>query len=106
MSANRWNDISLPLLLTGVILAEGPEELRNAVTEAAEDLTKAGVLILDRDGKPAQGITDERAVMGALATYAQELARKGNMTMAMDIGKIVDRVDRLQHQPLPKRHLI
>jgi hypothetical protein len=103
MSSSTWpaDGTALADVLEPVLNAVEDDDaaLVQAVTDVAEALAALGVLIVDRAGKPAHGVTDERAVIGALATYARTLARYGHLDDAIEVGELMDRVDRLSQRP-------
>lgn len=81
-------------------VAAGDEQaLRAAVVDVAEVLAALGVLIVDARGAPVFGVSDERAVLGALGTYGRGLATEGRIGDALDITDLMDRVDRLNPEP-------
>lgn len=103
MSSSTWptDGTALADVLEPVLNAVEQDDtaLTQAVTDVAEALAALGVLIVDRAGQPAHGVTDERAVIGALATYARTLARYGHLDDAIEVGELMDRVDRLGQRP-------
>ncbi|WP_029011232.1 hypothetical protein [Azospirillum halopraeferens] len=81
-------------------VAEDDEgELVQAVNDVAEALAALGVLIVDRAGQPVHGVSDERAVIGALAAYAKGLAHGGRLDDAVSVGELIDRIDQLRYRP-------
>ncbi len=108
MSSNPWptDGAALADVLEPVLIAADDDDdavLIQAVTDVAEALAALGVLIIDRSGRPAYGVTDERAVIGALATHARTLARYGHLDDALGVGELMDRVDRLSQRPRRQR---
>ncbi|HYD68738.1 hypothetical protein [Azospirillum sp.] len=97
--------VGLADVLEPVLNAEDGDDsaLVQAVTDVAEALAALGVLIVDRAGQPVHGVTDERAVIGALATYARNLAQEGRLDEAVEVGELMDRVDRLRYRPRRRR---
>ncbi|HYH23311.1 MAG TPA: hypothetical protein VD995_32250 [Azospirillum sp.] len=97
--------VGLADVLEPVLNADDGDDtaLVQAVTDVAEALAALGVLIVDRTGQPVHGVTDERAVIGALATYARNLAQEGRLDEAVEVGELMDRVDRLRYRPRRRR---
>lgn len=74
----------------------------DAVNLSAEALAALGAVILDRDGKPADGVTDERAVIAALNTHAHTLMQCGRLddvVEALQLAERIGRLGRLPHHP-------
>lgn len=83
---------------------EDDEALLDAINLSAEALAALGAVILDRDGKPADGVTDERAVVAALNTHAHTLMRSGQLDDVVGALQLAERVGRLApppHHPRP-----
>ena len=73
-----------------------------AVNLSAEALAALGAVILDRNGKPADGVSDERAGVAALNTHAQTLMQCGRLddvVEALQLAERIGRLGRLPHHP-------
>ncbi len=94
--------VPLADVLEPVLNAAGSDDpgLREAVTDVAEAMAALGVLIVDGDGDPVPGVTDERAVLGALATYGRNLALEGRVDDALEVTDLMQRIDRLRESPV------
>lgn len=88
-------DVLEPLLKAADEDGDGP--LDGAINTVAEALAALGVLIVDGSGQPIHGVTDERAVLGALATYGRNLAMLGRLDDALEVTELMDRIDHRQH---------
>lgn len=79
--------------------------LRDAVNLSAEALGALGAVILDRDGRPADGVTDERAVVAALNTHAHALMQCGRLEDVVEALQLAQRIGRLGEHPRHPRML-
>ena len=70
-----------------------------AVNLSAEALAALGAVILDRDGQPADGVTDERAVVAALNTHAHTLMQSGRLDDVVEALQLAERIGRLAQFP-------
>lgn len=86
-AAGELGTICLP-----VVTATDDEALQRAVNEVAETLANHGVQIVDKGGNPARGVTDERAVIGALTLCARHMAVCGHLDDATALGEVMDRI--------------
>ncbi|NYZ15732.1 hypothetical protein HL658_24590 [Azospirillum sp. RWY-5-1] len=94
-------DVLEPLLKAADEEDEG--SLDGAINDVAEALAALGVLIVDGSGQPIPGVTDERAVLGALATYGRNLAMLGRLDDALEVTELMDRIDHRQnHKGRPR----
>lgn len=83
---------------------EDDDALLDAINLSAEALAALGAVILDRHGKPADGVTDERAVVAALNTHAHTLMQSGRLDDVVETLQLAERVGRLApypHHPRP-----
>lgn len=99
-----WPTEGVPLedVLEPILKAAEREDdpsLDAAINDVAEALAALGVLIVDANGQPIPGVTDERAVLGALATYGRTLAMLGRLDDALEVTELMDRIDRRQRHP-------
>ncbi|WP_207459898.1 hypothetical protein [Azospirillum sp. SYSU D00513] len=96
-----------PLLLADVLepvlnASENDDgALMEAVNLSAEALAALGAVILDRNGRPADGVTDERAVVAALNTHANTLMRAGRLDDVVEALQLAQRIGLLAH-PHPR----
>lgn len=88
----RLSDLLEPVLNAA---ERDDEELDQAVGLVAEALAALGVLVVEESGRPAQGASDEKAVLAALNTYARMLVRLGRMDEAIEVTQLMTRVGRL-----------
>jgi hypothetical protein len=90
-----------PFLLADVLepvlnaVEEDDPDLLDAVNLSAEALAALGAVILDRDGRLADGVTDERAVVAALNTHAHALMRAGRLDDVVEALQLAQRIARL-----------
>lgn len=78
---------------------EEDEELTEAITLSAEALAALGAVVLDPDGQPAAGVSDERAVVAALNTHAHHLMKAGRLDDVVEALQLAERIGRLGHLP-------
>jgi hypothetical protein len=96
-----------PLLLADVLepvlnaVEEDDAALVEAVNLSAEALAALGAVILDRSGRPADGVSDERAVVAALNTHAHSLMQAGRLDDVVEALQLAQRVGLLS-QPHPR----
>jgi hypothetical protein len=89
----RLADVLEPVLAAG---DSGEVELREAVNDVAEVMAALGVLIVDSYGAPIFGVSDESAVLGALAAHGRELAGEGRIDDALEVTEIMEKVEALR----------
>jgi hypothetical protein len=92
----RLSDLLEPVLNAA---EQDDEALDQAIGLVAEALAALGVLVVEESGRPAQGATDEKAVLAALNTYARMLVRLGRMDEAIEITQLMTRIGRLSARP-------
>ncbi len=85
-----------PLLSTA---GENEEALSDAVNLTAEAMAALGATVLDSDGRPARGVSDERAVVAALNTHAHHLMRAGRLDDVVEALQIAERIGRMVDLP-------
>jgi hypothetical protein len=96
----NWPAGGLPLadVLEPVFNAADADEesLRDAINDVAEAMAALGVLIVDAYGSPLPGVSDESAVLGALAAHGRALAGEGRLDDALEITELMERVEGLR----------
>lgn len=70
-----------------------------AVNLSAEALAALGVIVLDREGQPADGVTDERAVVAALNSHAHALMERGRLDDVVEALRLAERIGRIARRP-------
>lgn len=92
--------LSFPGMLEPLLTAPDGDEAAfdQAINDVAEALADSGTLVLDATGRPAQGATDEDAVLGVLDTYVRVLLHLGEVEEASGMGELIDRVQRVNHR--------
>ncbi|WP_042693942.1 hypothetical protein [Azospirillum sp. B506] len=88
-------------LLEPILTAADDDEeaLSEAVNLTAEAMAALGATVLDPDGQPARGVSDERAVVAALNTHAHNLMRDGQLDDVVEALQVAERIGRLAHLP-------
>ncbi|MGQ9371548.1 hypothetical protein [Azospirillum sp. A39] len=99
-----YDDIPLPDVLEPLFAAadDGDDALDDAVTEVAEMLAILGALVVDGDGEPIHGVTDEMAVLGALGSYGRMLLDLGHTDDAAEVTDLMERIDANRPRPRPR----
>ncbi|WP_029010452.1 hypothetical protein [Azospirillum halopraeferens] len=99
-----YDDIPLPDVLEPLFAAadDGDAALGEAVTEVAEMLAVLGALVVDRNGDPVPGATDEMAVLGALGSYGRMLLDLGHTAEAAEVSDLMERIDANRPRPPPR----
>lgn len=93
------DDRDLPLsyaeLLNPILTIEPGDEaaLDQAINAVAETLAVHGALLVDREDRPAQGVTDEEAVLGTLAVFGRTLLHQGEFDDALGVADLMERVE-------------
>lgn len=78
---------------------EDEETLSEAVNLTAEAMAALGATVLDVNGQPARGVSDERAVVAALNTYAHHLMRAGRLDDVVEALQTAERIGRMVSLP-------
>lgn len=74
-----------------------------AIDEVADSLAMNGVMIVDAFGRPASGVTDEQAVLGAIDTMIRQMLQDGSLQQAGEYRLLIDRVHRRAAQRRDER---
>ncbi|AWK86651.1 hypothetical protein [Azospirillum thermophilum] len=106
MAGHLDERLAFPTMLDPVLTAPDDDDaaLESAINEVAEALADSGALVLDAFGRPAQGATDEEAVLGLLDTYVRVLLHLGEVEEASTIGDLIDRIHRLDRRRKRRNH--
>ncbi|AWK84834.1 hypothetical protein [Azospirillum thermophilum] len=75
------------------------EDLSEAVNLSAEALAALGAVVLDPDGQPARGVSDERAIVAALNTHAHNLMQAGRLDDVVEALQVAERIGKLARLP-------
>jgi len=98
-------ETALPLLdlLEPILDApEGDESgFDQAIGDVAEALAMSEPLMVDAEGRPVHGVTDEEAVLWMLGAYGNRLMRQGAFDDALGVAALMDRV--AEHARRPTR---
>lgn len=92
-------DRDLPLSFTDLLkpiltVPAGDEAaLDDAINAVAEELAVHGALLVDREERPAHGVTDEEAVLGTLAVFGRTLLHQGEFDDALGVADLMERVE-------------
>jgi hypothetical protein len=73
--------------------------LGEVINQVAEALAALGFAIVNRQGRPLSGVSDERAVVAILEAYVAELAKLGRNEEAVIVTDLARRVGRLGRRP-------
>lgn len=97
--------LDLPDILEPVLTAPEDDDaaLDAAIGEVADLLAETGTLIVDALGRPAHGVTDEQAVLGAIDTYIRVLLHLGEVEDAAEMGELIDRIHRSERRRRQRR---
>lgn len=97
MSLSRGG-LQLSDVLEPVLAAGGADDgaLSEAVNDVAEMMAALEVLIVDASGMPISGVSDESAVIGALAAHGRQLASDGRLEDALEVTELMERVEGLR----------
>ncbi|HYG88626.1 MAG TPA: hypothetical protein VD978_20465 [Azospirillum sp.] len=94
-AAEPDGELSYEALLKPILTVPPGDEaaLDRAVNAVAEELAVLGALMVDRDERPAYGVTDEEAVLGTLAVFGRTLLRQGEFDDALGVADLMERVE-------------
>ncbi|SMH39330.1 hypothetical protein [Azospirillum agricola] len=100
MAGRSENRPRFPDLLEPVLTALDGDEvgLDRAINAVAEALADCETLMVDGLGRPAQGMSDEQAVLNALDTYVRVLLHSGEVEGAAAVGDLMERIDRFSRR--------
>ena len=83
-------DLLKPIL---TVPAGDEDALDQAINAVAEELAVHGALLVDREERPAHGVTDEEAVLGTLAVFGRTLLHQGEFDDALGVADLMERVE-------------